>query len=61
MCWKGILDNIKFKTRKVLFMCHVPTLGSDAWGFMWRRDLEMASVVCGSFMIMQACSSRRKQ
>lgn len=42
-------------------MCHVPTLGSDAWGFMWRRDLEMASVVCGSFMIMQACSSRRKQ
>lgn len=35
-----------------LFMCHIPTLGSDAWKVMLRRDLEMASVACGSFVIM---------
>lgn len=46
---------------KFFSMRHILALGSDAWSDMLRRDWEMLSVVCGSFMIMSEFCSYWRQ
>lgn len=42
-----MLNDIKFKMNKFLFLCHIPAFGSGGLSALLERDLKMAFVVRG--------------